>query len=79
MLSSGSILSKQFLWSAVCKSWKALGEDLCFTQKVVDGDGTIMAAVHRAQPGDTISIPAGYYEVIVHLWLLFCGDDRLLP
>lgn len=50
---------------AVCRRWRLVAEAPCFTHKVkhAHGRGTIMAAVERARPGDTVTIAPGFYMV----------------
>ena len=57
----------------------------CFTHKVkhAHGRGTIMAAVERARPGDTVTIAPGFYMVrhqrVMYLGLRHCVSVHCLP
>ena len=45
---------------AVCRGWRDLASDTAFTRHVT---GSINDAIQEAQPGDTVIIPSGFYNV----------------
>ncbi|KAK9829994.1 hypothetical protein WJX72_009108 [[Myrmecia] bisecta] len=46
----------------VCRRWRSVGRDPRFTLTHKPSKGNLMDTISKAKPGDTVKIPAGFYQ-----------------